>query len=188
MNADGSRGLWKPPIWISFGWGLLEATVFFLIPDIVLSWAALAGARCGIKSLVAILAGSLLGGAVMFQWATFAPEASRAMVERVPFVRASMFEKVQADYASHGLPAMLRGPNSGIPYKVYAVLAPRIGGMPTFLLLSIPARLERIALSWLGFTIIGWLFRRPINSHKVLTTVAFLVFWSGIYAIYWNRI
>ena len=38
-----SRGLWHPPLWLGFLWGFAEGTLFFIIPDIVLSWAALAG-------------------------------------------------------------------------------------------------------------------------------------------------
>jgi hypothetical protein len=183
-----STGLWKPSGWLGFLWGFAEGTLFFIIPDVIISWAALVGARCGVKIMGTVLAGALVAGIVMYAWATEQPDQSRALVASVPFVRGHMFDKVQQDYAEHGLAGMLYGPSSGIPYKVYAVLAPSQHQPLAFLLLSIPARLERFALSWLVFTGIGWAFQRWIRTYARFTTVLFVVFWVVTYAFYWSRI
>jgi hypothetical protein len=180
--------LWRPGWWLGFLWGFAEGTLFFIIPDVLLSWASLAGARCGFKILGAILAGSLVAGLGMYTWAASRPELSRSVVASVPFVRAKMFDKVQEDYRDQGISGMLKGPGSGIPYKVYAVLAPPISNPVTFALISIPARLERLITSWLLFTALGWLFRRWIRNHSRITTTLFAAFWIVTYALYWTRI
>jgi hypothetical protein len=180
--------LWPPPAWLCFAWGLAEATFFFLIPDIILSWAALSGVKTGLKALGAVLAGSIVGGIGMYAWASHAPDSSRAAVAHVPFVRQSMFVSVEQDYAKHGMAGMLRGPTSGIPYKIHAVLAPPHGPLSSFILMSIPARLERIVVSWLGFAVLSLLLGGWMRSHRAATTMAFLAFWAAMYAFYWSRI
>jgi hypothetical protein len=182
-----SPGLWKPGTWLGFLWGFAEGTLFFIIPDVIISWAALAGVRCGVRMLGTVLGGALVAGFAMYLWAAEWPDTSRAVVASVPFVRERMFDKVEQDYAAHGLAGMLYGPGSGIPYKVYAVLAPSQHRPFAFLLLSIPARLERFALSWLVFAGIGWMFQPSIRAHTKFTTLLFAVFWVVTYAFYWSR-
>ncbi len=180
-------GLWQPPGWLGFLWGLAEGTLFFIIPDVLLSWASLAGARCGARLLGAIVVGALLAGTIMYGWASTKPGPAHAAVAAVPFVRERMFDQVNEGYSKHGLIAMLQGPSSGVPYKVYAVLAPPQHDFLRFILLSIPARLERLALSWIVFTAIGCVLRGWMGNHRRLTVGLFLAFWVVTYAIYWSR-
>jgi hypothetical protein len=183
-----SSRLWRPPSWIGFLWGFSEATLFFIIPDLVLSWASLAGARDGIKILGAILAGAVVGGFCMYTWALWRPDSARSAVASVPFVRTKMFEKVQEDYRAHGVSGIFYTLGTGIPYKVYAVLAPSVSAPVTFGLISIPARFERLALSWLIPTMLGLFLKRWIRNHRRLTTALWLGFWVVTYAIYWSTV
>jgi membrane protein YqaA with SNARE-associated domain len=182
------RELWKPPLWLAFAWGFAEATVFFIIPDVLLSWAALAGARDGLRALLAIVAGGIIGGLLMFGWASQAPDGARRAVESVPFVGNAMFERVRQDFSARRAAALLQGPGSGIPYKVYAVAAPAHCGAVEFALVSVPARIERLALSWIAFTLIGWIFKRWICAHRDTAALVFAIFWIIVYAIYWSTI
>jgi membrane protein YqaA with SNARE-associated domain len=183
-----SSGLWCPPSWIGFLWGFAEATLFFIIPDLVLSWASLAGVRAGIKILGAILAGAVIGGICMYTWALWRPDSARSAVAAMPFVRTKMFEKVQEDYRAHGVSGIFYTLGTGIPYKVYAVLAPPVAAPVTFGLITIPARLERLALSWLIPTMLGFFLRRWIRNHRRLTAALWLGFWVVTYAIYWSSV
>jgi membrane protein YqaA with SNARE-associated domain len=183
-----SSGLWRPPSWIGFLWGFAEATLFFIIPDLVLSWASLAGVRPGIKILGAILAGAVVGGICMYTWALWRPDSARSAVAAVPFVRTKMFEKVQEDYRAHGVSGIFYTLGTGIPYKVYAVLAPPLTSPVTFGLISLPARFERLALSWLIPTMLGVFLRRWVRNHRCLTAVLWLGFWVVTYAIYWSTV
>jgi hypothetical protein len=188
ISKSSESGLWSPPLWLGFLWGVAEGTLFFIIPDILLSWASLVGARCGFRILGTILAGSVVAGLVMYTWATAQPALSQSVVRSVPFVQERMFTKVQTAYRDHGIIGMLEGPSSGIPYKIYAVLAPPVSPLLTFLLVTIPARLERLALSWFMFTAIGWIFRRWIRNHRSVTTFLFAIFWIVVYSFYWTAI
>ena len=183
-----SRGLWHPPLWLGFLWGFAEGTLFFIIPDIVLSWAALAGAKCGARILGAILLGAVGAGLCLHTWATFQPAASRSAVAAVPWVRTAMFDQVQKDYETHGIAGLLMGPASGIPYKVSAVLAPPFCSPGPFALISVVARAERMALTWVFFTVLGLIFRRWLADHRRLTPTLFDAFWIVVYAFYWTMI
>jgi hypothetical protein len=168
--------------------GVAEGTLFFIVPDVILSWASLSGARNGLRTLCAIVAGSLVAGMLMYGWACWRPESSRAVVASVPFVAPRMFERVRLDYLKHGAAGMLQGPGSGIPYKVYVVLAPPVCPLAAFVFMSIPARIERLALSWLGFTILGRIFASWLTKHPKGAALLFAVFWIVTYAVYWVRI
>jgi hypothetical protein len=99
-----------------------------------------------------------------------------------------MFAKVERDYHDHRLMGLLYGPSSGVPYKVYAVLAPPLHQPLLFILLTIPARLERLALSWLVFTGIGFVFKAWIAKHARTTFLIFINLWAVIYTAYWGAL
>jgi len=187
-RTSSGAGLWRPPSWLGFLWGLAEGTLFFIIPDLILSWASLAGARCGIKILGAILAGAVVGGICMYTWALWRPDSARSAVASVPFVRARMFNKVEEDYRTHGVSGIFYTLGTGIPYKVYAVLAPPVTDPITFGFMSIAARFERMALSWLIPSLLGLFLRRWIRNHRRLTAALWLGFWVATYAIYWSTV
>jgi hypothetical protein len=185
-KISSATGLWCPGWWLGFLWGFAEGTLFFIVPDLVLSWASLASAKCGIKILGSILAGAVLAGLCMYMWAIWQPNAAHSAVASVPFVRARMFDKVQDDYRSHGVTGIFYTLGTGIPYKVYAVLAPPITTPGMWALVSVLARLERVALSWLVPTFLGWFLKRWIRNHQRLTAALWLAFWVVSYAIYWS--
>ncbi len=173
VTTPSPVGLWRPPAWCAFLWGFAEATLFFLVPDIILTWCALASPRCGSRALVAVLAGSILGGALVYSAASARPAQTTRVIQTVPFVRASMFETVSREYERHGAVAQLLGRPRAFSYKVYASVAPAHVNFATFLAFSIPARLERLAASWILFTILGVVLRRAISRHRVLTAAIF---------------
>jgi len=188
-EGDGSAkaGLWPVPLWLSVVWGFAEATLFFIVPDIVLGWESLGGWRRGTRALAAIVVGALVGGLLVYGLAAMWPEAMRNAVASVPFVRGAMFATVAEAYDGHGAAGMLLGPTSGIPYKIYAVLAPQSFGVLSFAIFSIPARLERLALSWLVFALLGRWLAPVIARHRWATAALYALFWAGIYAYYWSR-
>lgn len=187
-KTSSSAGLWCPPPWLGFLWGFAEGTLFFVIPDIVLSWASLAGVKCGTKILGAILAGAVVAGLCLYLWAARQPDTARSAVASVPFVRDRMFSKVEQDYRAHGVSGIFYTLGTGIPYKVYAVLAPPVATPAAFGIISILGRFERMALSWLIPTFLGWACKHWIRRHRLLTTVIFAGFWIVTYAIYWGSI
>ena len=108
---------------LAFLWGFAEGTLFFILPDVPLSFAAMLRPRRALLHLAAIVAGAVLAGAVMFSWAAHRPSARR-VVANVPLVTPAMFDRAESDYRQFGIWAAGMGPLRGIPYKIYAVEAP----------------------------------------------------------------
>lgn len=180
--------LTKPGILAAFVWGIAEGSLFFIVPDLVISLAALYSPGKALRHISAVVAGSLVAGTCLFLWSSFSPEAALDAVRHVPFVRSEMFSRVNSDIASFGAIALCKGPLSGIPYKIYAVLSP--GSMPLslFLLVSIPARLERLLVSWIVFSMAGVLLKRFILHYPALGPGLHGIYWVIIYVLYWSQV
>ena len=188
------RSLWERRILgrsglaAAFLWGLAEATFFFIIPDVFLSFVAMLDWHSTWKHIVAALAGALLGGALLFHWAQADSKAAHAAVARVPFITSEMLAKVNSGLDEMGLLAVLTGSVSGIPYKLYAVEAPRISTQFAFLLATPPARAVRFTLVWMIFgAAADWLRRRYALPTRKLAFIH-AVIWIASYAFYWGRI
>ena len=170
---------------VAFLWGFAEGTLFFILPDVPLSFVAMFRPRRALLHMAAIVAGALLGGAVMFQWSSHSAGA-RAAVAHVPAVHAAMFDRASLDLRRHGVWGVSLGPVRGIPYKVYAVEAPAYSTLWPFLLVTIPARLWRLVVVWLGFAGAGVLQRKL--GRASLAPALHAIFWIVSYAIYWTTV
>jgi membrane protein YqaA with SNARE-associated domain len=178
----------RPGIGIAFLWGLAEATFFFVIPDVFLSFVAIFGGRRTWLHILAAIAGALAGGALMFEWAQSNPDQAHRAVARVPFIREKMFESVDNGLRTHGLPAVFLGSIAGIPYKLYAVEAPKFSTARDFLLATPPARAPRFLAVWLVFGgVAAWLRKRGNWQGPRLVRLHAAV-WMVLYAFYWASI
>lgn len=197
LNSTGrglSRSAWqqsfpgRPGVLAAFIWGLAEATFFFVIPGVFLSFVAILDWRRTSRHILAAIAGALLGGALLFHWASADSAAVRAAVAGVPFVRENMCAKVDDGFHNQGLLSVLFGSVSGLSYKLYAVEAPKFTSQTEFLLATPPAGAVRFLLVWAGFgAVASWLrTRRRWPVSRLMKIHA--VLWIASYAFYWGRI
>jgi len=186
-NAPRRWLLGWPGLAAAFAWGLAEGSFFFLIPDILLTLTALFSVKRSLQQMVLVVAGSLVAGCALYQWSQADSAGAKHAVLRVPFVRERMFTETEQEFKSVGLWALFKGPSRGIPYKVYAVQAPAYTPLSTFLLASVPARFERLVLSWIVFTAVGY-FVRKRGVRPLFALLFHAVYWSAIYAYYWTVI
>lgn len=172
----------------AFAWGLAEATLFFIIPDVFLSFVAVIAWPRSWRHVVAAIAGALLGGALLFHLAATDQVQARRVILRVPFIRESMLVKVDDGLRNQGMAAILFGSLSGVPYKLYAVEAPRFFNLGEFLAATPPVRAVRFFLVWLGFGgAATWLRkRRGWQTARLMQVHAAI--WIVCYAFYWGRI
>jgi len=178
----------RPGMLVAFLWGLAEATFFFVIPDVFLSFVAILTGRRTWAHILAAIFGAVVGGALLFQWAQTNPARAHAAVARVPFIQESMFVSVDEGLRTQGLAAVLIGSVTGVPYKLYAVEAPKFSTERDFLLATPPARAVRFLAVWLIFAgAAGWLRKRRSWQTQQLVRVHAAV-WIVTYAFYWGRI
>jgi membrane protein YqaA with SNARE-associated domain len=174
-------------IWLAAAglWGFAEATVFFLVPDMVLTYAVL---RFGLrKALVLGLCAAFaatLGGLVMWRWGHAAPEAAQAFLLHIPGIAPDLLARVQREMAADNWPLLLAcGAITGAPYKIYAVKAGIAGLSPlAFALVSLPARFLRFAAA-MGLTALAQALARRANLAR-WSYVLLALGWIGVYSFY----
>lgn len=172
-------------------WGFSEATFFFLVPDILLTFIALRhGWRAGmIASGIAAICAAL-GGAYLYQRGASDPIGARAFLEAVPALKPWLIDEINKDIAEDWAGNLFVGAVSGKPYKAYAVAA---GGaatpLPLFLLVSVFARFTRFALTVSLTAIISGILARTIHlKHRQTTakTILWVLTWLLVYGIYFT--
>ena len=142
--------------------------------------------RRGWLQLLAAVIGATIAGALMFLWAGGSPAQARSAVAAVPFLGEKIITPAEQRWDEHGTSSLFSNPLSGVPYKVHAVLAPSHVSLPTFLLLSLPLRTERMLLSMIVFVPLAMWVRRDEGRRMSLGRRIHAGFWVLVYAVYWS--
>ena len=170
---------------IAFIWGISEAIVFFVIPDVLVTRAALSSLRFGLTTVAYALAGSLLGGTFSYLWGAGDLEGARHVLDALPAISIDMLDRARNALASDGMYAALVGSFTGVPYKVFAVHAASTGiALPEFLLASIPVRAIRFVL--LAVVTRALVIRVVPSWTEQRLRRAWALAWIVNYAIYWT--
>jgi membrane protein YqaA with SNARE-associated domain len=166
-------------------WGFAEATLFFVIPDVLLSLVATRNLRRGLVGCCLALAGALAGGTLMYAWSARDHAAAVAAVDAVPFVPSPMVTRVHGDLVRQGGWAVVAGPWTGRPYKLYAVEAAAAGmSLAAFVAVSVPARLLRfvflavVARLVARVTIPRWGWRTTVTIWAVVWVINYGLYWT----------
>lgn len=187
----------------AFGWGFAEATVLFIVPD---AWTSAVGLRSPRRAQALTLsaaAGALLGGALVHRWAARTdPARSARIAARIPAISPAMTARVDAQLRAHGFPALMIGPLTGTPYKLYARSA-GVQGLPLgrLLLWTVPARLARFMPVTAAVSGLAALARRsglseegaglprlPGLSPRAVELTIFLAGWTAFYTWFFRSV
>ncbi|PZO53309.1 MAG: hypothetical protein DCF16_07525 [Alphaproteobacteria bacterium] len=171
----------------AFFWGVAEATLFFFVPDVLLTYIGVKqGPRAAaMASLIAAL-GAAVGGVLMFAWSQSDPNGAYAAVLAVPAISAEMAREAAAAMDANWFAATLLGPLSSTPFKLYAILAPHAGvTLPAFAAASIIARLPRFLIVGVGAAFLARQLRRRLNESQLLwlTAGAWILFYATFFAL-----
>lgn len=166
-------------------WGLFEATVFFIIPDVIVTFIGLSGYKRALWGAVWALVGAIIGGTMMYFFGVYQFDWIAGVVADVPAISEEMMESVRLSLESEGLIAMIFGPTKGIPYKIYAIYASSVEiGFAAFVMASIPARFIRFFLTGMMAAFLSQtVFSRLATGVKV---TAWVVVWIIVYSIYFS--
>jgi hypothetical protein len=172
---------------IAAAWGLAEATLFFIVPDVLLTWLAGFRPRLVWRAVAACLGGALLGGLLMYLAAADSPERMRALLDLVPAISADFIAAtgvtLQEQYGSQ----MLRAGFSGVPYKILAVESAVQGqSLATFLGWSVPARLSRWILVVLLARGVTMVVRARFAAADRVLWALWGVGWGIVYVVYFT--
>jgi membrane protein YqaA with SNARE-associated domain len=169
-------------------WGFLEATCFFIVPDVLTSRLALKSLRQGLSACGYAVGGALAGGGLLYFTGldpSLQSMLSRAM-DYIPGIDHALIVQAAADLRDQRLAALFTGVLAGVPYKLYAVQASEAGfGAVAFLLVSAVARLSR----FLAVTTLTWVVGAKLLPHAahVTKTRIHALCWIVFYCIYFWR-
>jgi membrane protein YqaA with SNARE-associated domain len=169
--------------WWAFAWGLAEATVFFIVPDVLITRIALRDFRRALLACLFALVGSLIGGTVLWLIADYdlGPRLLR-FYTYLPGINGDLVAHTGESVLDHGVGAVASGTLRGEPYKLFAVHAGvQNVSLPLFLAVSAVVRLARFVFT----ASLAWLAARALRGHspRVLIHLHALV-WLAFYLIY----
>jgi len=176
---------------LGLAWGFAEATLFFIVPDVVLGAVALVAPRAAARLLAFTLAGALVGGTLVYGISTeLRPSSSAAVLDLVPTVNDDAIRRVEREMRDDGPQSVAYGPlRMGTPYKLYArAAAVENESLGSFLLWSVPARLERMLPVTALAALLGFLARRWIARRPRIVLGAYGGLWLGVYLVYVVRV
>jgi membrane protein YqaA with SNARE-associated domain len=167
-------------------WGFAEATVFFIGPDVWISFVAMRrGWKAGVLAACLACIGALAGGAIMYLWGSRDTEAARHMLDMIPAISPGMIWTTGYELNHSGLVSMILGAFTGVPFKIYAVEAGALEtGLGAFLGMAVIARLMRFVLGALIAAAAANLLRRVYSERTILSLLA--GFWVLFYAWYFT--
>lgn len=169
----------------AFLWGLAEATLFFIVPDVLLSLLALQDRRRAWIACGTTVAGALLGGALMYAWAAHDPAQMRSLLVLIPAITLDLIDQVRAQLDNWGYTSLFAGAFSGVPYKLYASEA-GAAALPLagLLAVTIPARALRFLLV---VAVVNWIARRWLGGWtQTRRTALLLACWALFYGGYFS--
>jgi hypothetical protein len=163
-------------------WGYAEATTFFVVPDVLIGWAAVRSLRLGILTALAATAGAVVGGAVVHRDA----HRYRAASTAIPGISNGMIADAAARFERDRWGAVVRAPIEGIPYKVYAAQAAIAGRPLRELVLITPfARAWRFFAIAVGAAVAGVILA-PVRRRIGLSLLVYLSVWAATYVTYYR--
>ncbi len=169
---------------IALAWGFAEATLFFVIPDVWLTFLALRSTREGLAACAYAVAGAVCGGALIRGYARHDQEAVLAVFDQIPAIGPELIGRVHTQLDALGGWAVMIGPFTGLPYKLYAAMSASAGlGLAEFLTISVPARgLRFVLLTLVAGLAARWATPR-FGARRV--RLVWLALWVLNYALYW---
>jgi len=175
-------------IWIIAAcvWGVAEATLFFIVPDVILTYATLRhGWQAGLKLAIFTATAAALAGIGMWMWGRFNPASAEHAMLMVPAVGSDLVMRTSREMAGFWPLNLVVGAITGAPYKLYAVAAGEHGvNVAAFALVSYAARLLRFAYS-VGLTALGLEILRRMGRERWAAHVL-TAGWVILYAVYFS--
>ncbi|HEX4636906.1 MAG TPA: hypothetical protein VH189_12035 [Rhizomicrobium sp.] len=168
-------------------WGAAEASFFFIVPDVLLTAAALRlGLRRALMLCLVAATSAVLTGVVMWLWAAHDPMMARSAMLRVPAVGPDLLARVHGEFDQGWPRHMLLGAMTGVPYKLYAVEAgSRHISLLHFVPVSVIVRLFRFVLTASLVSAAGTLLRRL--NRPGLVKPLWVATWCLVYLIYFTE-
>ena len=189
MNDPVLAGLAAEPLIVLFffGWGLLEATVGPIVPDVGLGLLALATPAALGAPLVAAVGGGVVGALVLAAVRRGWPDIIDRILVAQPGLGQDGMARSRKRVASRPAPVAFAQVGPGLPLKAYVVAL--VDARPTttsgeLAALALLNRLTRVAPVVAAFAVVGVITRR-LDIPTGAAVPFYVAGWALFYAAYW---
>lgn len=173
-------------LWLAGLWGVAEASLFFVVPDVWLGFVALYAPRRSIATLAAIAVGAVVGAALLYVGTLVAGEQLAGILAGLPGIRPADLGQAGRELAAQGLPAFLNGPLQGLQVKLYVHQAVLQGiALPGVLAFVALNRIERIGIFGLVMLLVGRAGRPIVARWPRGVAAVYAAGWAIFYAWFW---
>ena len=167
-----------------FVWAVGEATVFPILADSLLAALLIVLPARRWILLGACIAGMAAGGIVTVLVARAAPGFAIDVLRDLPLVTQSHIERAGRMLAEDGVAGFAVQPVSGIPFKVWAVVAGQQALAPWFVIPAfIAARSARMMLIAVAAGVLGRLLACWLRDWFVVFAVAYVLLFAAGFAV-----
>ena len=173
-------------VWWAALWGVAEGFLFFVVPDVLISFLAQRrGWREAMLASLAAALGAVLGVFLLWQLSIAAPKTTVAIVEALPGITPEMITSFGTMLMYEPLlPSLLVASIVGVPIKIAAMLGHYLHlSLLEFLLLTPLARLPRFVAVGLGTFFLARLGGCWLGKEKM--TILLALFWIVFYGAFW---
>ena len=173
----GRQNWWA---WLAFVWGFAEATLFFIVPDVLITRIALRDLRRALITALCALGGAMIGGtSVWFAARQGAAPQLLDIFAHLPGINRDVIALTGSAIHERGVTSLFAGGVTFQPYKLFAVHAGS-QGVPfgLFFIASVAARLGRFVLTATA----AWLIGRALPPRTV--SYCHAIFWTVLYLTY----
>ncbi|MCV0424770.1 MAG: hypothetical protein K5905_04825 [Roseibium sp.] len=168
-------------------WGFAEATLFFIVPDVLLSSVALSSLKKALWACLSAALAATLGGLLVWICANQYPQETKDVLLKIPGISTTTYATVRELLQNGLFIGMLEGAFSGVPYKIFAAEAGSANVSPlAFAVLSPAARLPRfVAIVLVAFALSRLIGTRLSKSAKLAISLAL---WALFYIFYFQAV
>src|SRR3989440_2981457 len=164
---------------LMFAWALAEATVWPIVPGFLLIPLAAANRRRFHVPLAAAVTGMAVGGATTVLFAYRAPRHAWGLLRHLPLVQEQQIDVARGHLAAHGTAAFLYQPWSGVPSKIWAVVAGSERPNPWLAIAALViARSLRMALLAGAARLLAGRFTGAVRDHSIFLAATYVALFS----------
>lgn len=168
---------------LMFVWAVAEAIVWPIIPDALLFPLIVARPRLAARLTACSAIGSALSGIALVLASLNQPASAAALLGKLPLVFDWQIQEVTQLLGFAGPAAFWGQPISGVPFKVWGIIAGVLGldpwqVIPTF---ATARTLRMIAVAAVG-VLLGQTLHRWIRDHAISAAVGYLI----VFGIGWT--
>lgn len=171
----------KQANYLVFFWAMGGALFWFIIPEFLLLLIIFMRIKRKHELVIYNIFGTIAGTVL-----AFAINLPAYLIEKLPFVQPAMTEQVAAWFEKSGIFALIHQPFSGIPYKVFAYLAPNYHILIiVFIIAAIVVSVTRYFIVYFVLSMLFPLMHRYVfRNYIYLFLVAVFIFSLLFFRVY----